>query len=323
MSIPTNTRLACLLLIAAVQFSLALDSSSAGAEAVESFRDCEDCPEMIRVPSGSFEMGSSAEALMEAQVPEPFAAYQTPQHAVRLARPFAIGKYPVTRAQFEHFVLATDHQTADLCWSWNVKAERYEQQQQLTWRNPGFPQSPSDPAVCISWDDAKAYVAWLSQVTNKTYRLPSESEREYVTRGGSETAWPWGDTTNAICEHANVSDRSRLAVHRLTRQTRETAFDCEDGFVYTAPVGSFAPNIYGVYDTLGNVWEWIEDCFAENYETAPSDSTAVQSNNCAQRTLRGGSWFTFTFLDRPGARYGAMPTDRSGHVGFRIARPLD
>lgn len=314
-----NTLLARVLVVA-MQLGLTLGFSMAFAESVESFRDCEDCPEMIAIPAGAFEMGTSLTALEATQVPEPFAAYQTPQHNVELTQPFAIGKYPVTRAEFERFVNATGHRVKEVCWSWNAAAERYEQQQRLTWRNPGFPQTALDPAVCVSWDDAKAYVAWLSQITDQPYRLPSESEREYATRGGAETAWPWGNVSGAICNYANVSDRSRLAVHVATPLTRETGFDCEDGFVYTAPVGSFAPNAYGIYDILGNVWEWVEDCFQETYKQAPTDGTAAQLNQCEHRTLRGGSWFTFTFLDRPGARYGAAATDRSGHIGFRVAR---
>jgi len=310
-----------LLVMAGAYLSLANGLSV--AETLGSFRDCETCPEMMQIPAGSFAMGSSTQALEEAQVPAPFAGYQTPKHRVTLSQAFAIGKYAVTRAEFERFVNATHHSTDEVCWSWNVAAERYEQQQQLTWRNPGFPQTDSDPVVCVNWNDAKAYIAWLSQVSNKPYRLPSESEREYITRAGAGTTWPWGNGADAICAHANVSDRSRLAVHTATGHTPANAFDCEDGFVYTAPVGMFAPNQYGVYDTLGNVWEWIDDCFNETYEQAPNDGTAVQSTDCTQRTLRGGSWFTLTFLNRPGARYGAAPTDRSGHVGFRVARTLD
>ena len=310
-----------LVLIAATQFSLACAVTA--VEAVNSFRDCEDCPEMIEVPIGSFEMGSSSTALDKAQIPEPFATYQTPRHTVRLTRAFAMGKYPVTRAEFERFVIATDHPLRGDCWSWNQAAERYEQQEPLTWRDPGFTQSDSDPAVCVSWGDAKAYVAWLSKHTKLSYRLPSESEREYATRAGTDSAWPWGSAGDRICAHANVSDLSRLSVHTKTERSRQTVFDCEDGFVYTAPVGSFVPNRLGLYDTLGNVWEWVEDCFRETYADAPTDGTALQSTDCALRTLRGGSWFTLTFLNRPGARYGAAGSDRSGHIGFRIARTLD
>ena len=314
----TVTRLG---LVAALQFGLGC--STVAREAPSSFRDCAACPEMVAVPMGSFAMGASPQALEAARVPEPFASYQMPQHTVTIARPFAIARYPVTRAEYERFVVATNHPSTANCWSWNQAADRYEHQPLLTWRNPGFAQTPRDPVVCVSWHDAKAYVAWLSRVAKESYRLPSESEREYATRAGANTAWPWGDATNAICDYANVSDLSRLAVHTHTQRSWQTLFDCEDGFVYTAPVGSFEPNALGLYDTLGNVWEWVEDCFRDSYAGAPGDGAAATVGDCDQRTLRGGSWFTLTFLNRPAARYGAAPTDRSGHIGFRVARTLD
>lgn len=200
---------------------------------------------------------------------------------------------------------------------------RYELQEQLSWQDPGFPQTQYHPAVCVNWNDAKAYAEWLAEITGQPYRLITEAEREYATRAGTTTPWPWGTNTDNVCQYANVSDLTRLKAHTATQQSFETVFNCEDGFVYTAPVGSFAANPFGLYDTLGNVWEWVEDCFIDSYAETPTDGRAAQTADCEQRTLRGGSWFTFTFLNRPAARYGAPPGDRSGHIGFRVAKSME
>lgn len=287
-----------------------------------SFRDCEHCPEMIEIAPQPFRMGANRDALEDAGVLEPFASFQTPAHRVTVERRFAIGKYPITQSEFQRFMQATKRVLAGPCWSWNIRAEHYALQEQLSWQDPGFPQTPDHPVVCIDWDDAKAYTEWLTEVTNQPYRLSTEAEREYATRAGTDSPWPWGTEADNICEHANVSDLTRLAAHTTTKPSAQTHFDCKDGFVYTAPVGSFAANQFGLHDTLGNVWEWVEDCFLDSYAEAPTDGRAAQTADCEQRSLRGGSWFTFTFLNRPTARYGAHPGDRSGHVGFRVARTM-
>ena len=291
--------------------------------AAESFRDCETCPELVRIPAGAFVMGSQSEALAEAGVIEPFAASEQPAHEVTIPRAFAIGKYPVTRFQYAEFVNATGHSATSACWTWNVAAGAYQLQDGPTWRDPGFPQTADHPALCVSWDDAQAYVAWLSEKTGEDYRLPGEAEREYVARAATTTTWPWDGAGQDICTYGNVSDLSRLATHTATQRSQQTVFDCEDGYVYTSPVGAFQANAFGVHDTLGNVWEWTGDCFVDSYaSTRGADARPAAAEPCDQRALRGGSWFTLTFLNRPAARYGAAPGDRSGHVGFRVARSL-
>ena len=292
------------------------------AVTAESFRDCEGCPELVEIPAGTFVMGSSQEALTAAGVIEPFAAAEQPAHEVRIPRAFAMGKYPVTKAQYGEFVRATGHSATSACWTWNVTAGAYQLQDGPTWRDPGFPQTPEHPVLCVSWDDAQAYVAWLSEQTGQDYRLPGEAEREYVARSAADTTWPWDGTGQDICTYGNVSDLSRLGVHTGTERSPQTVFDCQDGYVYTAPVGSFRANAFGVYDMIGNVWEWTGDCFASYVSAESKDARPSSADACEQRALRGGSWFTLTFLNRPAARYGAAPTDRSGHVGFRVARSL-
>ncbi len=303
--------------------ALLLATALSPAVAAETFRDCDTCPELVEIPAGTYLMGSSPEGLTEAGVIEPFATSEQPVREVTIPRAFLIGKYPVTRSQYAEFMEATGRRATPACWSWNVAAGAYQFQDDLTWRDPGFPQTPQDPAVCVSWNDARAYVAWLSEKTGEVYRLPSEAEREYVARAAAATNWPWDGPVQQICTHGNVSDLSRLAAHTATQRSAQTVFDCEDGYVYTSPVGAFQANAFGVHDTLGNVWEWTGDCFLDSY-ASPRDADArpASSDPCDQRALRGGSWFTLTFLNRPAARYGAAPGDRSGHVGFRVARRL-
>jgi sulfatase modifying factor 1 len=308
----------------ALWVALLLTTALTPAVAAETFRDCDTCPEMVAIPAGTYLMGSSPEALAAAGVIEPFAASEQPAREVTIPRAFAIGKHPVTRSQYAEFVKGTGRGATPACWSWNTAAGAYQFQDDLTWRDPGFPQTTEDPVVCVSWDDAQAYVAWLSDTTGQAYRLPGEAEREYVGRAATHNTWPWEGAAQEICTHGNVSDLSRLAAHTATQRSEQTVFDCEDGYVYTSPVGSFQANAFGVHDTLGNVWEWTGDCFVDSY-ASPRDAAALpaSSDPCDKRALRGGSWFTLTFLNRPAARYGAAPGDRSGHVGFRVARRLE
>ncbi len=310
--------------LAALWSALLLAAVISRAGAAETLHDCDACPELVEISAGAFVMGSSPQELAAAGVIEPFAASEQPAREVTISRAFAMGKYPVTRSQYAQFAEATGRSATPACWSWNVAAGAYQFQGGLTWRNPGFPQTPEDPAVCVSWDDAQAYVAWLSEATGQTYRLPREAEREYVARAATATTWPWDGAAQNICTYANVSDLSRLAVHTATQRSQQTVFDCEDGYVYTSPVGTFHANAFGVHDTIGNVWEWTGDCFADSYVGAlGGDARPALAEPCDKRALRGGSWFTLTFLNRPAARYGAAPGDRSGHVGFRVARSLD
>jgi formylglycine-generating enzyme required for sulfatase activity len=139
--------------------------------------------------------------------------------------------------------------------------------------------------VCVSWDDAKAYVAWLSEKTKKAFRLATEAEWEYAARGGGQGARPWGNDPNRACDYANVADKSFKSKYLTT-----TIHDCDDGFIYTAPVGSKKPNAFGLYDMMGNAWEWNEDCWYANYDGAPKDGSAWTAGDCSQRVSRGGSW---------------------------------
>ena len=167
--------------------------------------------------------------------------------------------------------------------------------------------------VCVNWHDAKAYAKWLSGKTGQDYRLLSESEWEYVARAGTETVRYWGHDWNNEqgCTYANVADReNNVSVH----------FKCDDGFKFTAPVGHYQANGFGLYDVLGNVWEWGEDCWNDTYRNAPMDGSANTAGDCSHRVDRGGSWFDNPRNVRSAIR-GRLDTGlRAGYLGFRVAR---
>src|SRR5437763_32280 len=215
----------------------------APARASSDFRDCPGCPEMVPIPAGHFTMGARAA--------EPgHNAAERPAHAVTVRTPFAIGKFDVTRAQFAKFAEATSYKPNEKC----------------DWRSPrvhGQPmnQSDADPVVCVSWRDATAYAAWLSQKTGKTYRLPSEAEWEYAARAGSNTARPWGD--------AIARDNANYGAAVCCAAVAEG----KDRWLHTSPAGAFPPNAFGLYDMLGNIWQWVQDCGHADYSSAPADGS--------------------------------------------------
>jgi formylglycine-generating enzyme required for sulfatase activity len=250
-------------------------------------KDCAECPEMAVVPAGEFLMGA-ARGEKEAQRPE------TPQHRVAIARPFAIGKFEVTFEQWDACVRAggCGHRPGDEGWG---RGRR--------------------PVIHVSWRDAKEYVAWLSQKTGKTYRLPSESEWEYAARAGTATARYWGDSADEGCAHANLAD---LTVREIYKQW--TVANCRDGYAFTSPAGSFAANAFGLHDMLGNVMEWVEDCWRPGYKNAPNDGGAWTADGCADRVLRGGAWDDRPRDGRSASRYRNDADERTYHYGIRVVR---
>ncbi len=277
----------------------------------EVFRDCPHCPEMVAVPAGRFEMGSpSSEEGRDGD--------EGPVHRVAIPSPFAIGVHEVTRGEFARFISATGRSTGDSCWiyedgGWVERSGR-------NWRSPGFSQGDSHPAVCVSWDDAQAYAAWLSRETGESYRLPSEAEWEYAARAGTRTARYWGESASGQCGYANGAD---AAVKRRDSDWPWAVAECSDGYARTAPAGSFEPNAFGLHDVLGNAWEWVEDCWHGNYDDAPSNGDAWlggHGGECSRRVLRGGSW-NFDPKDLRAAYRVSVDTGSwLNYFGFRVAR---
>jgi formylglycine-generating enzyme len=230
--------------------------------------------------------------------------------------PFAVGKYHVTRAEYARFVAATGR-TGDGCETWT------ERDQGKSWRDPGFPQTERDPVVCVSWDDAKAYAAWLSQTTGKAYRLLNEAEWEYAARAGTTTARYWGNAVNAMCGYANGPDLSlkEKFPEKFLNASYVGVAQCRDGYVFTSPVGSFKPNAFGLYDMLGNAVQWTEDCWDESYANGPNDSSvALATGDCRHRVVRGGSWNGLPMVLRSGSRDSIGSGGRNFSAGFRVTR---
>jgi formylglycine-generating enzyme required for sulfatase activity len=258
----------------------------------ETFRDCPDCPELVVIPSGSFQMGSPSSERGRNDD-------EGPVHTVTIGYKLAVGKYPVMRGQWRAFVGATGYPGATCYGGGNWESPPY-------FREQNFSQDDAHPVVCVTWKDAMDYTQWLSQRTGHSYRLLSEAEYEYVNRAGSTTRYFWGDSEADLCRYANGGSTSV----------------CKSDYAHTSPVGHFVPNRFGLYDTTGNVWEWTLDCYHGSYSGAPVDGSAWQSRDCTHRVDRGGSWYSYALSSsfRSAARsFGGATSDL---VGLRVARTL-
>jgi len=226
-------------------------------------------PEMVPLLPGRFPMGASAGDKRE-----------RPQHEVRIARPFAIGRFPVTFEDYDRFVAATKRQPpGDRGWG---RGRR--------------------PVIKVSWHDAVAYGVWLSAQTGRAYRLPSEAEWEYAGRAGTATRWSCGDDEEILGDYAWFRDNSGYGTH---------------------PVGEKRPNPWGLYDIHGNVWEWVQDGWHDNYAGAPTDGSAWGApSDTAGRVLRGGCWNSYARNTRVSSRYRLNPGYRNERLGLRLAQDL-
>lgn len=251
------------------------------------FRDCENCPEMVVIPPGRFQMGSPADERGRS-------SDEGPLHEVTLQRPFAIGRFEVTISE------------------WNACVEAGACRDVPDDRRGG---GNNRPVTNISWNDTQQYVAWLSALTGEQYRLPSESEWEYAARAGSGTARYWAERSIA-CAFANVYDISGQRVH----QFEWPHFTCIDASTTTAPVGNYLANDFGLHDTLGNVWEWVQDCWVDSYDNAPDDGSPRLDGDCRRRVVRGGSWKNITWATRSAFRGWQGVDDRVDANGLRVAR---
>ncbi len=265
-------------------------------------RDFPDGPEMVLIPPGTFLMGAPEEESKREKIGK-YDDRARPVHRVTITRPFLLGRYPITRGQFAAFVWATDSPLTE-------------------WKNSGFEQDDSHPAVAISHDDAMAYIGWASAQCAKDYRLPSEAEWEYAARAGTVTARYWGDGRQDAWRYANAADES-LRRARNHEPDPDRYFPGDDGYAHTSPVGSFLPNAFGLYDMLGNVREWCADHWHDSYDGAPTDGAPwTPLGSEGRRSLRGGSWFSIPSYVRAAHRVGVGTGDRDTDTGFRVARTL-
>ena len=265
----------------------------------EEFSDCDECPLMVVVPAGEFTMGSPESEELRADD-------EGPQHPVTISKAFAVGKFEVTRGQYGAFVSETNHAPGDNCYVW--REGKYVRDVSANWSNPGYDQTDEGPAACISWEDAKAYAAWLSNKAGQSYRLLTEAEWEYAARAGTTTAFSFGETisTSQVNFRGDADESSADAF-------REKPID----------VGSFPANDFGLHDMHGNVTEWIEDCWNDSYADGPHDEATRLSGDCNRRMLRGGSWQDRPMHVRAADRLRYNSDARNSYIGFRVARTLD
>ena len=236
---------------------------------------------------------------------------EEPVHQVTIGQPLAVGKYEVTVGEYGRFVSTTGYEGGSECYAWT--GEKWEEETGRSWRDPGYRQTERDSVVCVNWQGARAYAEWLARQTGKAYRLLSEAEWEYVARAGSTTARYWGEGEAGQCRYGNGAD---------SRTDLSWRIGCDDGYARTAPVGSYAANRFGLYDVLGNVWEWVADCWNESYAGAPGNGRAWEGGDCSRRVLRGGSWGSGPGLFRSAYRGRSSAVNRNDGSGFRIARSL-
>jgi formylglycine-generating enzyme required for sulfatase activity len=285
------------------------------------FRDCPTCPEMVVLPPGSFMMGVAAGEEAREELPDPQRGQAEPQRRVTIQKPFALARSHVTRGEYAAFMTDTGRPTPDGCREF--KNNKWVPMPGKSWRSPGYEQTDNHPAVCVSWDDAKAYVQWLALKSGKAYRLPSEAEWEYAARAGTSTSRYWGDNPHESCQFANMMDRTRIETLKLKETPGRFAM-CHDGYVHSAPSGSFRANGFGLHDMLGNAWQWVEDCWSRGYGGAPMDGSAVTQGECRARVARGGSWGSTPDFVRAAfrIRFEVGTSIHYHNTGFRVARTL-
>lgn len=295
---------------------------------------------LVLVPAGKFMMGSD-------EAPETLArdypqygrerflliSDEAPVHKVRITKPFYLGQHEVTVAEFRRFVLAsgyTPEAEADGSGGYgydrnynpdkSARGDAFDgRNTKYSWRNPGFRQGDDHPVVNITWNDAVAMCQWLSTQEGKTYRLPTEAEWEYAARAGTRTRYHSGNDPQSLLRVANTFD---IDAGKNWPRWNTYALAGHDGFEFTAPVGSFAPNALGLYDMHGNVWEWVADWYDENYYAASPLDNPPGPPSGKVRVRRGGSWHTWSFYVRSSYRNWNSPETRYTLVGMRLLREV-
>ncbi|MCD4727051.1 MAG: formylglycine-generating enzyme family protein [Pirellulales bacterium] len=290
--------------------------------------------ELVLIPSGEFKMGSGKSAedtaaffnntydkdsLLSPEIPG-FFKNEHPQHRVRITKPFYLGVYEVTRGQFRQFVADTGYKTdAEKganpgARGFNPDTKEFGFNENYSWRNAGFEQTDEHPVVNVSWNDAVEFCKWLSKKEGKTYRLPTEAEWEYACRAGTTPRYYSGDDPEKLVGVGNVADAAFTAKFPYKKHTLKAS----DGYAFTAPVGKFKPNAYGLYDMHGNASEWCADWYGGKYYAAsPADDPSGPESGDS-RVLRGGSFGYPSVLSRSAKRLGFEPDYRCNLLGFRV-----
>jgi formylglycine-generating enzyme required for sulfatase activity len=269
-----------------------------GRGKVEWFKDHAHAPEMVLLPADAFVMGSPKEEL---------GGHEGPLLRVEFAHPFAVSRYAITRGEFAIFANNTNYNTDGGASIWTSFGAKYDAKS--SWRRPGIIQHDNHPAVCVSWEDARAYVMWLSEVTGQTYRLLSEAEWEYMARAKSMMPFWWGASVTPAQANYNCTE------------TYEGGGVAGEWRKSTVPVNTFEPNPWGVYNVHGNVWEWCEDVWHYSYTGAPVDGSAwTEGGEPNRHVVRGGAWSSSPRSLRSASRFWFTANLRLNYVGIRVAR---
>jgi formylglycine-generating enzyme required for sulfatase activity len=235
---------------------------------------------------------------------------------------YALSKTEITNAQFTAFVRATGYAPGNTCWTFENGT--FEERPDRNWRYPGFPHQGNHPVTCLNLTDVNAYAQWLSRITGRQYRLPTESEWQYAAElggpGDQKVASPWLQA----CVYGNAIDATGSP---QVVDATWVVHSCTDGYSYSTAVAKMKPNALGLYDMRGNVWEWTQDCFGRPASDRPTnnnarDSNAWSSRDCKSNVLRGGSWYADSQSMRSNYRIGYDPTERNFSFGFRLASSL-
>lgn len=280
-----------------------------GPSGLEIYQEPATGMEFVRVKGGCYQMGDT---LGDGNPNE------IPVHEV-CVDDFYLGLYEVTVGQFRQFVDATGYRTeaerGDGAWHVSDQGE-LKKEPHINWKNPGFPQTDRHPVVCVSWNDAQAFLDWLSQESGKAFRLPTEAEWEYAARSGGknyEYSWGNGDPSGNIADESAKREFPWASIWWR---------GYDDGYVYAAPVGSFSPNELGLFDMTGNVWEWCQDRYGKDYYASSPKNNPTGPDSGVLRIGRGGSWYSVPRNVRTAYRFRGWPSERLDGNGFRVALSL-
>lgn len=292
----------------------------------------------ILIPAGEFMMGSdeSPEVLSKVYTQYEYRRVQeladeAPVHRVRITQPFYLAQYEVTVGQFRRFIATSDYipesetdgtggygYNTDYDPTKSLSGDAFEgRDPKYSWRNLGFAQGDNHPVLNVTWNDAMALAKWLSEKEGIKYRLPTEAEWEYACRAGTRTRYASGDNPESLIELANTFDSDTKVYWPRWAQF---ALLGHDGFAFTSPVGSFAPNAWGLYDMHGNVWEWVSDWYANDYYARSSVDDPQGPMEGSVRVRRGGSWHTWALYARSSYRNWISPNSRYALIGIRLVR---
>ncbi len=298
---------------------------------------------LVLIPAGEFRMGAVEDSVATLKrFPYARASWlegESPRHPVRITRSFYLGAYEVTLGQFLTFYHDAKYKIESERdgrenWGYDARNKLVRSRAFSPW-SPGWQQSYNHPVVYVSWNDVTAFCDWLSKKEGRTYRLPSEAEWEYACRAGTTSLYYNGNDPEKLTEVANVADATAhehwpnanlvtiTASERKKNQNMRFPFlSTRDGYAYTAPVGSFRPNAFGIYDLHGNVWEWCSDYYSAGYYSQSPTEDPLGPDSGANRVLRGGGWYNAAVRVRASDRSRARPDRRFYMWGFRVVCEL-